>query len=225
MEKDISLYHSKVKQLSRKLYYSISGYKHSVEVNDLYHEGLIALHKCYQNYDKTRNVQFWIYARTRVEGAIKDYIRTLPLVHVPQKPFQKHKDYFNEYNEFLKKHLREPTNEEIAKKLEISEEELDSIQNLNFQYENEDFVIRQDQSDNSNYFIVDDLHHCLNHISKFEKNLIVMRVLHEVTLEELTKQLDLSKNTIIAKTKLALDKLKNCLKQFGWSIEDIHELY
>ncbi|KPA17486.1 RNA polymerase sigma factor, FliA/WhiG family/RNA polymerase sigma factor, sigma-70, partial [Candidatus Magnetomorum sp. HK-1] len=126
-----TLYHSKVKQLAWKLYNTILGYHHSsIDVNDLYHEGLIALYKCKDKFDEDRNVQFWTYAKQRVEGAIRDYIRKLPMVSVPQKPMQKLKMYKQEYEQFKKKFSRAPSHSEMAKQLKISVEELHQILQL-----------------------------------------------------------------------------------------------
>ena len=220
--KQITLYHPRVKQLAWKLYNTIIGHNSSISVNDLYHEGLIALYKCEKRFEEDRNVQFWTYAKQRVEGAIRDYIRKLPMISVPQKPMQKLKMYKQEQKKFQKDFSRVPSHSEMAKQLKMSVEELHQILQLEISYaETDDFIIgHYECHDQIQSSLIQDLIECINNLSDDEKIIINMHMVYELSLKELQKSLKFSKNTITKKKMQALEKLKKCLESQEWSIDD-----
>jgi len=221
--KQITLYHPKVKQLAWKLYNTMIVHNSSISVNDLYIEGLIALYQCEKRFDETRNVQFWTYAKLRVEGAMRDYIRKLPIISVPQKPMKKLKMYKQELEIFQKNFQRVPSHSEMAEQLKISVEDLHQILQLEISYaETDDFIIGHDEChDHIKSSLKQDLIDCINNLSDDEKIIINMHMVYELSLKELQKSLKLSKNTITKKKMQALKKLKKCLENQEWSIEDV----
>ncbi|PAF49119.1 RNA polymerase sigma factor FliA [Helicobacter sp. 12S02232-10] len=87
----------------------------SVDLNDLVSVGTEELIKLARRYDNKLNDSFWGYAKTRANGAMLDYLRSLDIVSRASRKLIKSIDYevskyFNEYHE-------EPSNEYLAKVL------------------------------------------------------------------------------------------------------------
>ncbi|NPA12888.1 MAG: FliA/WhiG family RNA polymerase sigma factor, partial [Aquificae bacterium] len=98
----------------------------SVSGEDLIQEGYIGLLKAYKKYDKNKNVKFLTYAEYRIAGEIIDSLRRLDW-----KP-RRDRQLAREIDEAIKKLeqqlKREPTTEEVARCLNMSEEEYKKVE-------------------------------------------------------------------------------------------------
>lgn len=94
----------------------------SVDVNDLISIGTEELIKLARRYDNAINGSFWGYAKTRVNGALLDHLRSLDIVSRANRKLIKSIDseitrYYNEYQE-------EPSDEYLSEKLGESMEKI-----------------------------------------------------------------------------------------------------
>jgi len=95
-----------------------SAYKNLAEHDDMVNEGVIALLNSVDRFDYKREVLFETFASVRVRGAMIDYLRKQD--RVPRTVRKSLKDIDAAYAALQNEHGREPTDEEIAAKLEIN---------------------------------------------------------------------------------------------------------
>lgn len=95
----------------------------SVDINDLINDGVFGLLDAIEKYDGSRSVRFETYAVTRINGAILDALRSLDWV--PRTIRQRARELERAYEELEARLGRAPTNEELARQLNVSAEELD----------------------------------------------------------------------------------------------------
>ena len=101
-----------------------SGLPAHVEEGDLVSYGLLGLIGAIERYDPDREIKFETYAIARIKGAIIDELRALDWV--PRSVRARARDIERAIAELEKKLHRAPTDEEIAGKLGMTEEELGS---------------------------------------------------------------------------------------------------
>ncbi|MEG0307336.1 MAG: FliA/WhiG family RNA polymerase sigma factor [Clostridium sp.] len=112
-----------VKYIASKI---IIGKNKYMEYEDLISYGMIGLMDAINKYDDTKGMKFSTYAAIRINGSIIDEIRR-------NSPISKRAiDKLNKYNraveELRNKLFREPSDIEVAKRMEISLKELTDIQ-------------------------------------------------------------------------------------------------
>jgi len=101
-----------------------SGLPSHVEEEDLVSYGLLGLIGAIERYDPDRDVKFETYAIARIRGAIIDELRAMDWV--PRSVRARARDIERAIAELEKKHMRAPTDEQIAAKLGITEAELET---------------------------------------------------------------------------------------------------
>jgi RNA polymerase sigma factor FliA len=101
-----------------------SGLPAHVDEGDLVSYGLLGLIGAIERYDPDRDVKFETYAIARIKGAIIDELRAMDWVPRPVRA--RARDIERAIAELEKKHMRAPTDEEIAEKLGITQEELET---------------------------------------------------------------------------------------------------
>jgi len=101
-----------------------SGVRTHVEDADLLSYGLLGLISAIERYDPERDVKFEAYAITRIRGTIFDGLRTLDWV--PRSVRRRAREIENAIATLEATLERTPTDEEIAEKVGISQDELDA---------------------------------------------------------------------------------------------------
>jgi RNA polymerase sigma factor FliA len=106
-----------------------SGLPAHVDDDDLISYGLLGLIGAIERYDPDRDVKFETYAIARIKGSIIDELRAMDWV--PRSVRARARDIERAIAELERKLHRAPTDEEIAEKLGITEEELgDSLTDI-----------------------------------------------------------------------------------------------
>jgi len=100
-----------------------SGLPAHVEENDLVSYGLLGLIGAIERYDPERDVKFETYAIARIKGSIIDELRSMDWV--PRSVRARARDIERAITHLEAQLHRAPTDEEIAARLGITEEELD----------------------------------------------------------------------------------------------------
>ena len=93
----------------------------NVEIDDLESYGIFGLLDAIEKYDETRNVKFETYASTRIRGAIIDGLRATDWV--PRSVRSKARRLEEQIQQLTNTLGRNPTDNEIAVSLEVSEEQ------------------------------------------------------------------------------------------------------
>ena len=101
------------------------GLPHYVEFNDLISAGLLGLIQAIDNFDHERGIKFETYAIPRIRGSILDELRSQDWF--PRSLRRKAKQLEEAYSTLEVKLGRPATDAEVAKKLQIKVEELDSM--------------------------------------------------------------------------------------------------
>ena len=96
---------------------------YNVEYEDLVSYGIFGLIDVIDKYDFNKNVKFETYASLRIRGAILDQIRKMDWI--PRSVRQKQKKIDMTMSKLEAEYGRPATDEEIAKELEITVDELD----------------------------------------------------------------------------------------------------
>ena len=106
-----------------------SGLPTHVDENDLVSDGLLGLIGAIERYDPERDVKFETYAMARIRGSIIDELRAMDWV--PRSIRSRARDIERAMAQLEAQLHRAPTDEELAKKLGITEEELaDSLSDI-----------------------------------------------------------------------------------------------
>jgi len=90
----------------------------SVDVDELISVATEELIKVSRRYEPNKNDSFWGYAKQRVYGGILDYLRSLDVVSRGDRKIIK--DIEKEIDEYYNQYQEEPSDEYLAKKLNIS---------------------------------------------------------------------------------------------------------
>jgi RNA polymerase sigma factor for flagellar operon FliA len=101
-----------------------SGLPAHVEEEDLVSYGLLGLINAIERFDPERDIKFETYAITRIKGAIIDELRAMDWV--PRSVRARAREIERAIAELEKKLMRGPTDEEIAAKVGITVEELET---------------------------------------------------------------------------------------------------
>jgi RNA polymerase sigma factor FliA len=100
-----------------------SGLPAHVEENDLVSYGLLGLINAIERYDPDRDVKFETYAIARIKGSIIDELRSMDWV--PRSVRSRARDIERAIGELESRLGRAPTDEEIAERLGLTQDELD----------------------------------------------------------------------------------------------------
>ena len=99
-----------------------SGLPAHVEESDLVQYGLLGLMAAIERYDPDRDVKFETYAMARIKGSIIDELRAMDWV--PRSVRARAREIERAIAELEKRLMRAPTDEEIAAKVGLTEDEL-----------------------------------------------------------------------------------------------------
>ena len=92
------------------------------QVDDMVNQGMIALIDSIERFDYNKGIRFESYAFMRVKGSIIDLIRKQDWI--PSRVMMTKKEIGNVVTELGSELGREPTNEEVAKRMNISVQKL-----------------------------------------------------------------------------------------------------
>lgn len=222
----IEYYIDLVKIVSGRMY---NFYGSKIEYEDLLGYGILGLIDSIDKFDITKNIRFETYAQIRIKGAIIDQIRKLDWI--PRSLRKKSKDVQNIIYQLENQLGRTPTNEEIAKAMNISLKELEAllsdISTFNIASLEEVILANGDfsidfQQDNyrpeeiyENKEIKEILTESFNILTENERLVISLYYYEELTYKEIGHIMELSESRISQIHSKAILKMKNYLKKKG----------
>lgn len=188
----------------------------SVDFSDLAAIGTEELIKLARRYDDSINDSFWGYAKTRVYGAMLDYLRSLDVLSRASRKLVKAIDYAVE--EHLASHDSEPSDEELSEMLGESVEKIHeariassiyTVMPLHDQLHVGDegaalALIEQEE-------LIDVIKRVLQGFKEREQMVIQLYYFEELTLKEISEVLDITESRISQIHKSVLEKIKESI--------------
>lgn len=190
-----------------------------VELNDLIGAGVTAMVKLSRSYDKEINDNFWGYARTRVYGAMLDFLRGLDVLSRGDRKLIKQineaiNSYFNEYEE-------EPSDEWLAKKLNLdikqirdarAMNEITMLLPLDEQYSylgtsNKNSVLESIEKDE----LIEKIKEILKEFKPKEQQILQLYYFEELNLREISEILNITQSRISQINKQLILKIRERL--------------
>ena len=209
---------------------------YNVEYEDLVSYGIFGLIDAIDKYDFNKNVKFETYASLRIRGAILDQIRKMDWI--PRSVRQKQKKIESAMSKLETEYGRAATDEEIARELDISTEELDTwngqakVSNI---VSLEDFIeqgseIKMDASDNSQFEqperVVEKaelarmLEKALDTLTEKEKSVVLFYYYEDLSLKEISRVLEVSESRVSQLHTKAIQKMKKHLGGYMGLLSD-----
>ncbi|MBD5535806.1 MAG: FliA/WhiG family RNA polymerase sigma factor [Lachnospiraceae bacterium] len=200
---------------------------YNVEYEDLVSYGIFGLIDAIDKFDNMKEVKFETYASLRIRGAILDQIRKMDWIPRTIRQKQKKIEAVMKEIELLKG--REATDEEIAAKLGITEEEylewqsqmkITNVVSLNEYMEQGSEVPFEGNRHNTARFegpeesiekeeLKKVLEETLEILTEKEKKVILLYYYEELTLKEISNILEVSESRISQLHTRALQKMKD----------------
>lgn len=200
----------------------------NVEYDDLVSYGSIGLLDAIEKFDSQKGVKFETYAYTRIKGAIIDCVRSQDFL--PRSIRQKAKEIEKAYVE-IEREGKTPTDQEVAKRVGISVDELQKLQErissgmiisldsfLEQNYESkigglEDFV-SQPEHFIENEELKEVLRQQIDNLMENERMVIVLYYYEELSVKEIAKVLGVSESRVSQLHTRALLKLRSALQKY-----------
>lgn len=188
----------------------------SVDFSDLAAIGTEELIKLARRYDESLNDSFWGYAKTRVYGAMLDYLRSLDVLSRASRKLVKAIDYAVE--EYLSQHDCEPSDEELSEMLGESIEKIHeariassiyTVMPLHDQLQVGDegaalALIEQEE-------LIAVVKRVLGGFKEREQMVIQLYYFEELTLKEISEVLEITESRISQIHKSVIEKIKESI--------------
>jgi RNA polymerase sigma factor for flagellar operon FliA len=188
----------------------------SIDYCDLYAIGTEELVKLARRYDEAQNDSFWGYAKTRVYGAMLDYLRSLDLVSRASRKLIKEIDgaiekYLSEFDE-------EPSNKQLSEILGI---EMEKINDARVASEIYTVLPLDDQLGNElqsgimerieHEELVDTIKEVLMGFDERDQMIIQLYYFEELTLKEISDILNITESRISQIHKSVIRQIKEAV--------------
>mgnify|MGYP005897567913 FL=1 len=194
-------------------------------VDDLFQIGCIGLMKAIDNFDTTLNVKFSTYAVPMIIGEVRRYLRDNNSIRVSRSIRDTAYKAIYMKESMMKVSDKEPTVEELAKKLEIPAQDivfaLDAIQSPVSLYEpvyaesGDNLYIMDQISDKKNkeekWVEQISLKAAIDRLSQREHRIIELRYFEGKTQMEVAQEIQISQAQVSRLEKRALRSMKNYL--------------
>ena len=228
-EKIILEYAPLVKIVAGRLHMYL-GY--NVEYDDLVSYGIFGLIDAIDRFDHAKEIKFETYASLRIRGAILDQIRRMDWI--PRTIRQKQKKIDQVIKEIEATTGRSATDEEIAEKLGISDDEytewqsqmkVTGVVSLNEYLEQGGPELQNEKGKHSSRFdapedvmeqaeLKEKLKEALDVLTEKERKVILLYYYEDLTLKEISNILEVSESRVSQLHTKALNKMKNKLGSY-----------
>lgn len=191
----------------------------SVELSDLIGVGVTAMVKLSRTYDKEINDNFWGYARTRVQGAMLDFLRGLDALSRGDRKLVKQIN--QAIDEYFSQNESEPSDEWLAQKLQVDVKsirdaramsEITMLLPLDEQYSylgdaNKNSVLEKVEKDE----LIDKIKEILKDFSHREQQILQLYYFEELNLREISELLNITESRISQINKQLILKIRERL--------------
>ncbi|WP_212882286.1 RNA polymerase sigma factor FliA [Helicobacter pylori] len=188
----------------------------SIDFNDLVSIGTEELIKLARRYESALNDSFWGYAKTRVNGAMLDYLRSLDVISRSNRKLIKSIDI--EITKHLNEHGKEPSDAYLAEVLGENIEKIKEAKTASDIYAlvpiDEQFnAIEQDEITKKIEAeeLLEHVQKALNQMSEREQILIQLYYFEELNLSEIKEILGITESRISQIIKEVIKKVRKSL--------------
>ena len=188
----------------------------SIDFCDLSAIGTEELVKLARRYDVKQNDSFWGYAKTRVYGAMLDYLRSLDMVSRSNRKLIKMID--KTITSYMADHENEPSNAELAEILDESEEKVNEARIASEIYAVMPIDEQLSLSDEGSTLekvekedLIEVIEEVLEHHSEREQLIIQLYYFEELSLKEISEVLDITESRISQIHKALLKKIRDSI--------------
>lgn len=199
-------------------------YHRSESIDDLFQVGMIGLMKAIDNFNTSYQLKFSTYAVPLIVGEMKRYIRDDSKIKISRGIRDVAYKILKVKDQYLQKHQREPSINEIADMLELDYNDIiialystNTITSLQEELNNDEGnvvqVVDQLPSRENDYDMNQslDLHDALNHLNQKQKKVIQERYFYGKSQMEIAKDLFVSQAQVSRIEKQALKNLHKYL--------------
>ncbi len=189
----------------------------SVDYMDLCAIGTEELVKLARRYDEVQNDSFWGYAKTRVYGAMLDYLRSLDLVSRASRKLIKEIDHAIEAH--MAEHDEEPTDSELSEILGV---EVDKIHDARLASDIYTVLPLDDQLGNEfeggtldrmeHEELVETIKDVLMGFEEREQMIIQLYYFEELTLKEISEIVNITESRISQIHKSVIRRIKDAVE-------------
>lgn len=188
----------------------------SIDYLDLSAIGTEELVKLARRYDESQNDSFWGYAKTRVYGAMLDYLRSLDVVSRSSRKLIKEIDHAIEI--YMADHDDEPSNKELAQILGMEEDKIHeariasdiyTVMSLDDQLgtpEEGGMMERLEHED-----LIDAIKEVLMGFEEREQIIIQLYYFEELTLKEISEIVNITESRISQIHKSVIRRIKDAV--------------
>lgn len=187
----------------------------SVEFDDLVSIGAEELIKLARRYDKNQNDSFWGYGKTRVYGAMLDYLRSLDIVSRTNRKLIKMIDEI--IAQYMDEHGVEPENSYIASILQEDEQKIKEARRVAAIYNvlPLDDQLESEQKDAFSQIeqeeLIEKIMEVLETMPKRDQLIMQMYYFEELTYKEISKILDITPSRISQVHKRVITKIRESI--------------
>lgn len=221
-----------VKYIASRL---VSGKPPGIEFDDLISFGIIGLIDAIEKFDSSKGIKFETYATLRIRGAIIDELRKISWI--PKSAFSKLSALNKAREEFEMKFNKEPSDDEIAKAMDITVEEVRQIQtyvnyvslvsldevffNLDEDNLNLKNIIEDENSPQPDKIIEDNeqinmLSEAISMLPEKDKIILNLYYYEKLTLKEIGKILSISESRVSQIHSRAIVRLRENMKKLNY---------
>jgi RNA polymerase sigma factor for flagellar operon FliA len=187
----------------------------SIEFDDLVSIGAEELIKLARRYDKKQNDSFWGYGKTRVYGAMLDYLRSLDIVSRANRKLIKMIDEI--ISQYMDEHGVEPENAYIAEILQEDEQKVKEVRRVAAIYnvlplddqlesEQKDTLAQIEQEE-----LVEKIMQVLATMPKRDQMIMQLYYFEEFTYKEISEVLDITPSRISQVHKRVITKIRESI--------------
>jgi RNA polymerase sigma factor for flagellar operon FliA len=187
----------------------------SIEFDDLVSIGAEELIKLARRYDKNQNDSFWGYGKTRVYGAMLDYLRSLDIVSRANRKLIKMIDEV--ISQYMDEHGVEPENAYIAEILQEDEQKIKEVRRVAAIYnvlplddqlesEQKDTFAQIEQEE-----LIEKIMEVLETMPKRDQMIMQMYYFEELTYKEISEILDITPSRISQVHKRVITKIRESI--------------
>ena len=192
-------------------------------LDDLFQIGCIGLVKAIDNFDLSYGVKFSTYSVLMIEGEIRKYLRDNNTIRVSRSVKENAYKILKYKNEYMVNYGKEPSIEEISKKLNLDKKEILSsleatkaiISYFDPIYDDGgETIFLYDQLSTNDRDILDEviLKNAINNLKNKEKIVFTDRYINGKTQVELSEELNISQAQVSRIEKNALNNIKKLIK-------------
>ncbi len=196
-----------------------------MELDELVQVGMVGLIEANNSFDPSKGVEFEIFAKNRIRGAILDQVRKLS--HLPRSAIVNIRDH-NEANAKLSAELgRQPTQSELAEFMGKDIEEFHRERthahrfetlSLEAQSEIDDLPIsdsNEPESDIAEQQLKTALAESIETLPERERMVVALYYVEEMNLKEIGAVLDVSESRVSQILSSCVKKLRSRMNEFG----------